>query len=375
MDRTTMKTVCKIDQCTGCAACVDVCNKGAINIVDNIRTYNAIINPDLCVKCGLCERICPNNSLVATQHPIAWYQGWATNEQVRMASSSGGVATAIALEFVKSKGVVCSCTFKDGKFIFDFAYTVDEIKKFTGSKYVKSTPNGIYKKLKELLKANTKVLVIGLPCQIAAVKHVIGNNPLLYTIDLICHGTPSPKILEMFLNEKGCPITKIADIRFRKKTDYFLSNGIKPIELPSVMDMYTYLFLKSVSYTENCYSCYYASLNRVSDITLGDSWGTLLSADEVKKGISLILCQTEYGKSILENTSLHLENVDLDNAIINNKQLLQPSYKPKEHSRFYFVLNKIHRFDVSAFVCFPLIYIRFMLKSLVVKLYRRKSKY
>ena len=40
-----------------------------------------------------------------------------------------------------------------------------------------------------------------------------------------------------------------------------------------------------IDYTENCYSCRYASQSRVSDISLGDSWGSELSEEEKKKGI------------------------------------------------------------------------------------------
>lgn len=38
----------------------------------------------------------------------------------------------------------------------------------------------------------------------------------------------------------------------------------------------------------------------LSDITLGDSWGTELSG-EVKNGVSLILCQSEKGKELIES--------------------------------------------------------------------------
>ena len=49
--------------------------------------------------------------------------------------------------------------------------------------------------MQELLKEKKKVLFIGLPCQVGALKTVIKENDNLYTVDLICHGTPSPKLL------------------------------------------------------------------------------------------------------------------------------------------------------------------------------------
>lgn len=134
-----------------------------------------------------------------------------------MRSSSGGVAAAIERAFIKNGGIVCSCTFNFGKFEFDFAESEDEVSKFTGSKYVKSNPEGIYKKILEKLKLGRKVLFVGLPCQVTAVRHYTRNHQNLYTIDLICHGTPSPQILDSFLSDYGIRLTEIQSIRFRKK--------------------------------------------------------------------------------------------------------------------------------------------------------------
>ena len=44
-----MKTVCTKDNCTGCMACVESCPKNAIKIVDELDSYNAIINEEQCV--------------------------------------------------------------------------------------------------------------------------------------------------------------------------------------------------------------------------------------------------------------------------------------------------------------------------------------
>ena len=51
--------------------------------------------------------------------PTKWYQGWTNDEQDRLKASSGGFATAIAKSFIKNKGIVYSCVFKNGEFIFE----------------------------------------------------------------------------------------------------------------------------------------------------------------------------------------------------------------------------------------------------------------
>ena len=91
--------------------------------------------------------------------PIYWKQGWGQDDCVRMRSSSGGVATAVERAFIKNGGIVCSCTFSFGKFEFDFAETEDEVCKFTGLKYVKSNPEGVYKKILEKFKLGRKIIL------------------------------------------------------------------------------------------------------------------------------------------------------------------------------------------------------------------------
>ena len=196
-----MKTVCTKDNCTGCMACVESCPKNAIKIVDELDSYNAIINEEQCVNCDLCRKVCQNNRNVKFTQPIMWKQGWARDTLVRSSSSSGGVAQAIERAFVRTGGIVCSCAFEKGTFGFMFAESEKEVEKFKGSKYVKSNPSGIYKKIKEYLIAGRKVLFVGLPCQVEAVKCYVGEklDNSLYTVDLICHGSPSPKVLDNLL--------------------------------------------------------------------------------------------------------------------------------------------------------------------------------
>lgn len=107
-----MKTVCTKDNCTGCMACVESCPQNAIKIVDELDSYNAIINEEQCVNCDLCRKVCQNNRNVKFAQPIMWKQGWARDTLVRSSSSSGGVAQAIERAFVRTGGIVCSCAFE-----------------------------------------------------------------------------------------------------------------------------------------------------------------------------------------------------------------------------------------------------------------------
>mgnify|MGYP007121805410 CR=1 FL=1 len=58
--------------------------------------------------------------------------------------------------FIEDGGYVASCLFKDGEFVFDITNDLNYARRFAGSKYVKSNPEGIYKKIAQKLKEGNK---------------------------------------------------------------------------------------------------------------------------------------------------------------------------------------------------------------------------
>ena len=173
-----MKTVCDKNKCCGCYGCVNVCNRNAIRISDSGRSFNAIIDADKCVNCGKCVNICQMNNEVDKKKPVRWLQGWA-EETIREESTSGGFATAISKKFAEY-GVVISCVFKDGEFVFDACDSPENVGQFAGSKYVKSNMSDAYLKVRYYLDKGNKVLFIGLPCQAAEIKRFFGEEKNLY---------------------------------------------------------------------------------------------------------------------------------------------------------------------------------------------------
>lgn len=363
-----MNTVCEKGKCTGCMECLDICPTNAIRVVDSWTAYDAVIDTDKCIRCNACHKACQNNSKPILIKPIWWKQGWACDNSVRMKSSSGGIATAIEQAFIKNGGIVCSCIFRSGRFEFDFAETEDEVSKFAGSKYVKSNPKGIYKKILNKIRAGQRVLFVGLPCQVAAVKHYTQNHQNLYTIDLICHGTPSPQILDCFLKDYGVRLEESESIKFRVKNNFKLKQNGKRFAVPTTTDDYLMTFLNSTTYTENCYQCNYARIERIGDVTLGDSWGSELERHIQDKGVSLILCQNEKGKELIEQADLTLVDVDLERAVNNNHQLHHPSQKPQQRELFFRELKKGYGFKKTVRRCYPKKYLKKSIKTVLYKM-------
>lgn len=364
-----MKTVCKLDLCVGCMACINVCPNCAISIKDDIKHYNAIIDEDLCVNCGLCYKSCQVMYPPELSEPLRWYQGWANNDEIRRRGASGGIATSIAQTFIENGGSVVSCIFQNGDFIYTILHSVEELFKISGSKYVKSNPQLIYKSVKKLLLNKHKVLFIGLPCQVGGLKLFLKNvdKSNLYTIDLICHGTPSPKILSIFLEQYGKNVNDIDEIEFRKKNKYRLHINGENLITKSVCDRYTIAFLKGIIHTDNCCKCQYAQINRISDLTLGDSWGTEL-LEELNRGISLIIANTNQGLNLLSKSNIHLEDVDKGKAIQNNEQLSKPPGSSKQREKFFARLDNSRKFNSLVTRFCPSLSIKSDIKTILIKL-------
>lgn len=361
---TVRKTVCKFNNCSGCKACVNICPKQAIEVNDSIESFNAIIDPNKCNNCGACKKICPNNIPVDKRTPVYWAQGWAEG-YIRKNSSSGGVASAIIKKFIKDGGFVASCLFENGDFIFSITDDDKRAIRFAGSKYVKSNPCFIYKDIRKKLAEGKKVLFVGLPCQSAAVQRVCRNSKNLITVDLICHGTPSLKLLMKYLKERKIDWNDITDIKFRCDKHRNISKSCISLVPGRVIDAYLLSFLNCVDYTENCYTCRYATKERVSDITLGDAWGQL--SDTMADGVSLIICQSSKGINLVQSAGLHLEDVDIIKAIKANQQLDHPSVKHPGRLKFFSHIQKGSSFRRAIISALPKDSIKQIIKTVLIK--------
>lgn len=367
-------TVCPPALCAGCAACADRCAVGAIRVEHGLQNCRAVIDAARCTHCGRCTALCPAMHAATLAAPIAWQQGWAADAQVRAASASGGAAAAIAAAFAAGGGIVCACAYREGKFGFSFAETPADTAVFKGSKYVKSNPQGVYRQIAAYLQAGKKVLFIGLPCQVAAVRNYTKDAAGLYTVDLICHGSPSVTLLRMYLAERGYAENKVSSVDFRQKDSFFLSANGKGVEPPTVYDRYTFAFLEALDYTENCYACRYATEKRVSDLTLGDAWGSELSREEQKKGISLLLCNSERGRELLKTADMCLFPIDAETAKRANRQLTAPSAAPDAREKFFRILARTQNFSRAVSRCYPTVFLRQDLKRVLIRMHLIRPK-
>lgn len=358
-------SVCDSEFCVGCRNCELLCPKQAITFSSHLKGYQAIINNEKCINCNLCRRVCPSISPNSFMTQIKVYQGWSKSID-RGKSSSGGAAFEIIKAFLNNGGHVFSCLNSDSNFVFAECKNSSSIINFVKSKYVKSDCSNVFKDIKNYLLNGRKVLFIGLPCQVASLLLFVPKElqKQLFTVDLICHGTPSNLLLKKYIKE--CNFAG-KEVIFREKNvfscnvnaDYF-KNG--------VADPYTIAFLNGLSYTDNCYNCKFSRLERVSDITLGDAWSSEI-VEEKKQGISLILVQSEKGINLIsELKDFELLYININNEIKINMQLTSPSKKTKKTEKFFAILNKGYSISKSVSVLAPFDYFKKRVKLILKKI-------
>ena len=366
--------VCDPDMCTGCKACVEVCSQDAIEIIDSLKNNAAMINPAKCISCGRCKRACQVHKRPTLCKPKDWFQGWTKDEEERKKSSSGGIAYSLLKQIILEKGTGVSCKFEAGRFIYSIINEVSDLDVFRESKYVKSDPDGIYSEVEKKLNNGSELIFIGLPCHVAALKNYLGiDYENLITIDLVCHGTPSPGLLELFLEQYGYCLSSIKNIHFRNNEKYRVTiDDVTQQSIsftqPTIRDRYSLAFLYGLTFTENCYRCPYAGLERVSDITLGDSWGSTLGNIEIGKGISLVLCQTRKGLNLLQRAPVELFEVELEKAKSFNHQLREPFPMPNNRKTFFEKIENGSNFNKAVEKCFPKACLRLDIKNYLLRL-------
>lgn len=183
--------------CCGCSACVQKCPKQCISLKeDNEGFLYPEVDKSMCINCGLCEKVCPVLHQGESRKPLKVYAAKNQDEEIRRQSSSGGIFTLLAEKTIQDGGVVFGARFDEHWEVkHDYTETIEGLAAFRGSKYVQSRMEDNYRKAEMFLKQGRKVLFSGTPCQVAGLKRFLrkyyGN---LLTIDMVCHGVPSPLV-------------------------------------------------------------------------------------------------------------------------------------------------------------------------------------
>ena len=394
--------------CCGCSACVQRCPKSCISLKeDNEGFLYPIVDKDICIDCGLCEKVCPVIHQRQEKRPMFVYAAKNNDEIIRKQSSSGGFFTLIAENIINEGGVVFGARFDDNYLVkHDYSETIEGLSVFRASKYVQSRLEDNYQKAEKFLKQGRKVLFSGTPCQIAGLKRYLCKEyDNLLTVDFVCHGVPSPGVWRKYLKEtiaRMCDTNSVStdsismenvhveSISFRDKSlgwknfSFAMtlsattrSGENKTFSLCEVYHQNSFMkgFLKDLYLRPSCYFCSARSGKSGSDITIGDLWGApmIIGDKDDDRGCNLVLVNKDI--SFINNSSLSLEQINYQSALAYNPSIEKNVKIPLQRYYFYSAFKKNINFEsiINKTLNLPLyIKVFYFIKSKYLKVLCRK---
>lgn len=333
--------------CTGCSLCSNICPHRAIHMKPDSEGFLIPYISDACTNCGLCVKYCPSTHKAGRNSCTVGYIAVTKSKKIYKKAASGGIFTTIARTFLNQNpgALVCGAAYLDEKVQHILINNPENLQLLQNSRYVQSDITKVLPQIRQYLLNRKNVLFCGTPCQVAAVKAFTKKcNDKLITLDLVCHGVPSPMFLKWDINTY---YGKVHDIVFRWKcrlysgsTYFLLINKYPKIQsiISSNSDPYFKTFMSNSSFRESCYNCQYANLNREGDITLGDCH---ISKDypNLRPGLakSAVLINSKQGEDVWDMCKSEIDSdfLDIKKEAQINTQLLHPSSRPNERDFIY----------------------------------------
>lgn len=336
--------------CVGCRSCEQVCPVSCISFMaDKEGFLYPQINTSECIQCGKCLMHCPVLEKKGRQNAKDVYGVKNRNRKKMMQSASGGLSDLAAQYILSQNGCVFGCAYDEELRVRHIEITDrNDLYKIQSSKYVQSDLGKCYTDIKKRLECGKIVLFTGTPCQVGGLYSYLGeeNRENLYTIDLICHGVPSPLFFEKYLEYQKKKLgEEIEYYNFRSKekrgwgTQCLIKTATKTKESKLSLDKYGKHFMEGSCYRECCYRCEYANTERVGDITCGDFWGIEkkypLFVDSA--GVSVALVNTQQGRRLFNEMREDADviKVSLEDVLPQQGNLTAPTKRPLIRDDFY----------------------------------------
>lgn len=302
-------------------------------------------------------------------------------------SSSGGAFMAVSDAFLASGDAVVSAVYNyetnQNEFVL---YTTKEDRdKACGSKYMQSKPGRIYRIAEEWLKDNPdkKLLFVGMGCQADGFRKFAEMKAIrerVCVVDIICHGSPSPKLWREYAESLGKRKGKITYLTFKDKRNgwKFPTAFVVAAGHEVLISDYVEIFYNRCALRPSCHECPYATTERKVDITIGDYWGIdkVMPDFYSPEGNSLVIVHTEKGQELFEKIKSDVELRESNTHDYLQPNLIRPTEKsPKREEFWRDYQRKGILFVLKKYTCASLMSkILHKVKNLCARLVRRKSR-
>ena len=256
------------------------------------------------------------------------------DNKIRENSSSGGIFSALSDPFDVVYGVEMD---EENNFAV-YARKTGDISSLRGSKYIQAKVGDCYKQVKQDLNDSKFVLFTGTTCQVNGLHSFLGKEyPNLFTIDVICHGAPTPKYWHKFIEGK-----KVQKINFRAKDggweNYTYGMKLNGTYIPYDQNKFMSLYVKDYAIRPSCYECV-CKQNKKSDITIGDFWGieNICPSMSDNKGTSVVFVRTQKGQELFDSLKSRLiwKEVTYEDGVKQNPSEYKSSAKPDKREEFF----------------------------------------
>ena len=358
-----MPKLCDTLSCSGCTACANACPKECISMVaDDEGFLRPHVDMTQCVDCGLCQRACP--VLHPPTLPDRQPQLLAVlnkDEQDRSRAASGGMFILLAQQIIHKGGVVFGAAFEpDFSVAHCAAETEADLYRFCGPKYTQSVISDSYQQALSFLKQGRQVLFSGTPCQIMGLRTFLGKDyPDLLTVDIICHGIPSPAVWQRYIQDRCRKDGEDRPdfITFRSKDNGWTKYEVvfrypqNEYRIHHGQDPFMRGFLKDLYLRPSCHRCIAKGTRRVADITLADLWGAAKICPELfdDKGTSLVMLHSEKAKAIWDAIGHKIQSAPVgEEAIAYNSAAIR-SVVPHPNRSLFFQRFRDHE-DLSSLI-------------------------
>lgn len=306
--------------CVGCGACSSICPEQVIRLVDvpDEGMRPRIEDPQRCSSCHACVDVCPGYELDYSAHGsrpgisselaplfgpvLEIWEGHARDAEIRYSGSSGGALTALALYCLKQRDMfgvlhIGADPADPVRNRTGLSRTRKELLEKTGSRYA---PASACDSLCRIEEAPAPCVFIGQPAEVAALRKACVLRPLLaervgVALSFFCAGSPSTRGTEKLLEALGVDRAELGSLRYRGNSwpGSFTATARGQARRMSYRESWGFL-QKYRPYNVHLWP---DDTGESADISCGDPWYE--QPDGRDPGSSLVVVRTEVGRRIV----------------------------------------------------------------------------